>query len=83
MAPIVFSITLKIVPFQKKERAKQSALVLVGSAWLAAATRTQRSAEIKENRGETKEGREKLWFHTQVAVKDVYLRRPVSPLCPN
>lgn len=42
---------------------------------------TQRSAEIKGTEERRRRG-EKVWFHMQVAVKDVYLKRPISLLSP-
>lgn len=63
------------------KRHRENDCVFAWSAgWLAAAILTQRSAEI--NGTEERRSGEKVWFHMQVAVKDVYPKRPVSLLSP-
>lgn len=83
VAPDLYSLHSHSLHYtKKKKRVGNKDCVFVWLAgWLAAMTLTQRSAEIKGTEEGQRRG-EKVWFHMQVAVKDVYPKRPISPLSP-
>lgn len=82
VAPDLYSLHSHSLHYTKKKRVGNKDCVFVWLAgWLAAMTLTQRSAEIKGTEEGQRRG-EKVWFHMQVAVKDVYPKRPISPLSP-
>ena len=54
---------------------------VVGRLTCSRDTASKVSREIKGTEERRRRG-EKVWFHMQVAVKDVYLKGPISPLPP-
>ncbi len=77
----VFTVMVNAAPHWLRNFWHKEWVFLWSAGWLVAMILTQRSAEIKGTEERKRKG-EKVWFHMQVAVKDVYLKRPISLLSP-
>lgn len=76
-----FTVTVKTTLRWIKDRKNKDCVFVVGRLTCCLYTDSKVSGEIKGTEERRRRG-EKVWFHMQVAVKDVYLKGPISLLSP-